>query len=298
MTKRWRPLSVRQGGTEATSSFDALSDGVPPWLLESLQHWLASNLSTSVGKYTNGMPMYQWSRSLLLGVERDLKITLPWTTGRSLGDVGKALLAKARGDEGLFLDLLDNVLWRLNARLSSGRSAASDLESLLVSGGSAWRVAERSGHYSLERRVDEAVVGAADEAMSSPRAGALLAAAWSSAYGRNPNPSDAYRNAIRAVETAAQPVITPKDRLATLGKMIAAMRAAPHKWSLVFSSHRDVDTVLKMFETLWKGQFDRHGTADTTIPVNVSLEEAQAAVHLAATLVQWFRSGAVAVQGP
>ena len=46
-------------------------------------------------------------------------------------------------------------------------------------------------------------------------------------------------------------------------------------------------------ELLWKGQIDRHGTDDASTPLSVSQAEAEAAVHLAVTLVQWFTSGAV-----
>jgi hypothetical protein len=50
-----------------------------------------------------------------------------------------------------------------------------------------------------------------------------LATAWNRAYGRNPDPSGAYRDAIRAVEASAKPIILPADPVATLGKMIAAL---------------------------------------------------------------------------
>lgn len=284
MSERWRPLSVRQGGEEAVREHDALHEGVPEWLSASLTHWTASQLCSKVSAYTDGMPFYHWSRSALLGVERDLKIALPWNN--AVSGAGERLLAMANSNPALFLDLLDYLLSRTNANYAG--SEAGRLELLLETGGSAWRVAERDNRYSLERRVAAGVAAAATEAMRSPRAGDLLRLAWVEAYGRDPNPSDAYRNAVRAVEAAAQPTIIPKDHLATLGKMIAAIRAAPQKWQLVFSTHRTIDVVADMFETLWRGQFDRHGSADPSIPINVSLEEAQAAFHLAATLVQWF----------
>lgn len=42
---------------------------------------------------------------------------------------------------------------------------------------------------------------------------------------------------------------------------------------------------------LWQGQTSRHGGQTPTSPE--TLEAARAAVHLAATIVQWFTSGAV-----
>jgi hypothetical protein len=257
---------------------------LPAWLRTSLHHWAASRLSNGVSRFSNGMPLYHWSRDRLLAVERDLKVALSWD--RAVAGAGAWLLVHAAQNENFFLDLLDYLLYAIDPSRSG--TEATQLELILESGGSAWRVAHHGEHYLLERRVAEAIVAAAEEAMASQRAGNLLRAAWVEAYGRDPNPSDAYRNAIRAVEAASQPTIIPNDKFATLGKMISALRAAPQKWQLIFSTHRGVDAVVSMFETLWKGQFDRHGTADASVPMNVTLEEAQAAVHLAATLVQWF----------
>ncbi|MEU3881754.1 hypothetical protein [Streptomyces californicus] len=47
-----------------------------------------------------------------------------------------------------------------------------------------------------------------------------------------------------------------------------------------------------MMRALWEGQTSRHGAQTATVPE--SLEAARAGVHLAAALVQWFVSGAVA----
>ena len=87
--------------------------------------------------------------------------------------------------------------------------------------------------------------------------------AWHHVYGRNPNPSTAYHDAVRAVEVAARPAATPKDDQATLGKMIPAFQDKPEQWETVIGN---VDTVRKMMATIWKSQFDRHGTDDTTKP--------------------------------
>ena len=97
-------------------------------------------------------------------------------------------------------------------------------------------------------------------------AAGYLRSAWHHVYGRNPNPSTAYRDAVRAVEAAARPVVTPTDDLATLGKMIYDLGVKPEKWGTVIG---DVSTVRKMMETIWKSQLDRHGTDDTAKPLNV-----------------------------
>ena len=52
-------------------------------------------------------------------------------------------------------------------------------------------------------------------------------------------------------------------------------------------------TIVAMISLLWDNQSSRHGGV---LPTRDELpEEARAAVHLAAVLVQWFSSGAVAL---
>jgi hypothetical protein len=54
-----------------------------------------------------------------------------------------------------------------------------------------------------------------------------------------------------------------------------------------------VETVADMLDLVWKGQSDRHGSPDLTAPISVSQEQAEAAMHLAVTVVQWFTTGVV-----
>jgi hypothetical protein len=169
----------------------------------------------------------------------------------------------------------------------------------LEQGGSAWRVARYPNreHACLERRVNMTIAGAAREAMSvSGRAGEHLAKAWNETYGRQPSPGEAYRHAVLAVEVAAIPVVIPNDGSATLGKVITAMHDAASKWSVALSPSDGSDPVevaRRMCELLWRSQWDRHGVPDESVPLEVSPEEAIAAVHLATTLVRWFAGGTV-----
>jgi hypothetical protein len=57
-------------------------------------------------------------------------------------------------------------------------------------------------------------------------------------------------------------------------------------------SRRSIQRQLGMtMRALWEGQTSRHGAQTAAVPE--TLEAARASVHLAATLVQWFISGAV-----
>ncbi len=98
------------------------------------------------------------------------------------------------------------------------------------------------------------------------------------------------------MEAAAKPIVAPQASGATLGTMLADLRNKPDKWSVALNEGGrapGVNLLIEMCAGLWKSQFDRHGTDDESIPLDVSPGEAAAAVHLAVTLVHWFRSGAV-----
>jgi hypothetical protein len=168
------------------------------------------------------------------------------------------------------------------------------LDELLTDGGSAWRLAENG--RSLVRRVESTATDAM-LAVDNPTAGSHLRAAWAAVYGRHPDPTRAYSEAIKAVEAASIPVVLPNDRDATLGKVIGAFKQPEQRarWRLAISAPNDgqaeVAVLLDMLRLLWQGQTDRHGGSTPTVAI--SAPAAEAAVHLAVTLVQWFSAGAV-----
>jgi hypothetical protein len=238
------------------------------------------------------MGAWRADRAMLQQTERELRIRLDWRAAEE--SALNSLMERALGDDQFFLDLVDFLLRTLSIH---GAPLGAILNDHLRQGGSAWTVGVgEDGSFRLVRRVDKVVAEAAEAVMSAAgRAGQHLRKAWSFAYGRNPDPSTAYREAVRAVEAIAGPVVLPKDPKATLGMMIVAIRDAPAKWQVALQPSSG-DAVLMLNEVmrlLWTSQLDRHGSADESVPLTVSLEEAQAAVHLSLTLVQWFHSGAI-----
>jgi hypothetical protein len=192
------------------------------------------------------------------------------------------------------LDVVDEVL-----RLPSVEEwKVEHLRNILDDAGSAYRVNEAGN--GLEERVTPAVRDAvrqtiADAAARSSAGSAAdhLATAWQAAYGRGPDPVRAYSEAIKAVECAAHAVIQPNHAKATLGTMLGEIKNARHKFSAAIPSPT-ADSIVPaeaMMRALWDGQTSRHGAQTATVPE--TLEAARAGVHLAATLVQWFVSGAV-----
>ncbi|MGI5359947.1 hypothetical protein ACQI4E_32265 [Streptomyces sp. CA-252508] len=176
--------------------------------------------------------------------------------------------------------------------------AIAYLQDLLTLGGSAYRV--NDARTGLELRVDntaqKAVAGAlaASRTPSSGSAADHLATAWNCAYGRDPDPTKAYSEAIKAVESASQSVIEPNNAKATLGSMLGVIRNSPQRFSTAIPAPRqenDIELVSAMMQRLWKGQTARHGSQNPTR--FETQREAEMAVHLAATLVQWFAAGLV-----
>lgn len=283
---QWLPLSQRTGKKPALTG---PYEGVPSWLSQSLTQWTVNRFRYRTSLYEERDDTGRLNRA-----ERRLRLELPMGSF----DVRlKSLMEKALDDNDVFLDLLDFLLSDLDTNpYGNDVQFAEELAIYLDDAASAWRVVLRDDHFCLERRTSAESMAAAEVAISDgDRAGQLLASAWNAVYGRTPNPGLAYRDAVRAVEAAARPIITPADTAATLGKMVAALRDAPNKWDFALEPKggHPVEMVETTMSLLWTAQLDRHGTDDAAVPLNVSAEEAAAGVQLAVTLVNWLRSGAL-----
>jgi hypothetical protein len=128
-----------------------------------------------------------------------------WSTVHQLAD---ALIAWPDA----MLDLVDaglHLKWNRPEDLQT-------LNELLILGGSVWQV-DPNGRQ-LIRRVD-LTAAAPYEKATTPNdvAAEELAEAWRRAYGRNPDASDAWDHAIKAVEATLIPIVSPNQNKPTLG---------------------------------------------------------------------------------
>lgn len=258
----------------------ALVDGVPPWLHESLLTWI-------VRWCTEGRSYVNSTRALV--IERETRVLLE-PPNNLFGWKDLNLRARLeRCDELEILRIADLIC-------RQSQADAQELDSILLGGSSRWCVGVRHGHRGLVERVPAGVQDAVEHTISTAgQAGKELAEAWADVFGLNPDPSDGYRMAVKAVESAAIPVVCPTKTEATLGNVIGQMKQQGDWRPPFLREHPDSPTaevLLGMLRTLWRGHYDRHGGA-TGVPSQVSKEEAEAAVLLAATLVYWFTSGAV-----
>lgn len=267
----FRPISARG---VASPQFDVLHEEYPAWMHASIQ--------TIIEKMTEGRS------SILLAIETNLRFDNPldW---RTHNHARLDLFRRMRANGPLAIDVIDLLCQTFCDGETAGAIAVT-----LTAGGSAWQVmAADNGTYALERRAPGPTKDALLEVASlSERAGSHLNAAWRALMSNEPNPGVAYSQAIKAIEVVARPIVSPSDASATLGKMIAAIRAKPEKWQVVLE-HSTSEEVAGMMAMVWKGQEDRHGTDDPNAPLEVDQEEADAAVHISIAVVRIFANGLI-----
>lgn len=263
----WRPLSRRD---RSDPVFDELQDGVPDYLLDPIQAWVNRLLWNTNGHAREGR---------IQDIQLRLHRRLNWDSGAR--SAARSVLAQMATDREFALDVVDLLL-------HMGAGQPSTLNEILNAGGSAWGAEdpEKNGNWRLMRRS----LGPISEAIhstqpSSARAHQHLIEAWTKLGQRAPDPSGAYHEAVRAVEAVAKPVVLPNDPSATLGKIIRAIEDKPSKWTFALGDPRQVADICNL---LWTSQLDRHGTDDESVPLKVSLGQADAAVHLSITLVRFF----------
>lgn len=189
-------------------------------------------------------------------------------------------------NEELALDLVDAALDVLGADGNDWER----LQGHLTAGASAWKVAD--DHTSLTRVVNEQAQATYDAATATAdEATTELQEAWSNAFGRNGDPSDAWDHAIKAVEDVLVAVVVPNKPKATLGDVLGQLGSAQSAplWEMILPGNdqsHDVAPLVAMLRLMWPNH-DRHGgTAPKRTP---SPEEARAVVTLVATIVQWHR---------
>lgn len=264
----WRP-----GQRANDRALEAPYEDVPDHILAGLWAWVQTSCAQDGG------------RTRPLGVH--LRIPLPNDYASAMA----ALAKKCEDDRTFLLDIVEALLEMFG--WDENRAAA--LRALLRNANSAYDVNDTWNGLMLRvtPEVKDQVQAVVDAAIGSP--GDHLKNAWDEAYGRKPDPVKSYSESIKAVESALAPIVSPANLKATLGTIIRDVKAKPSKWEFAIADGNvsGVETVLKMTQVLWDGQTSRHGGVGTTRAE--TSEEARAAVHLAATLVQFAVGGSFSV---
>ena len=191
------------------------------------------------------------------------------------------ILKTARDDHDVLLDIADYLLV---SGLASTDAVAS-LRHLLAVSYSAWRVKDDASGLAL--RVSPEEEEAYRDAISpGDETSGYLAAAWDAAWRRNdPNIDEAYRNSVKAIESALKPIVSPDNGVATLGTIAGDINAKPEKWNTRFRGAETVQALRDLLYELWKTDSRHAGMPPNT------LEQAQDAVTIAVAVVALTRRG-------
>lgn len=264
------PLSVRSD-PERHEAFLVLREGVPASLMPSLLDWVVDHY---VDRWLTGSEI---RIEPVRRLERRTDRTLPLTDHELMAMFGESPT--------LLLDAVDLALTD-----SADLDAATALSDMLHDARSAYTVGvDGDGNHELQLRQPPELTATAEAALSGTgSASRHLRRAWSLAFGREPEPTAACDEAVRAIEAVATAVVAPNDPLPTLGKMIAAMRDAAHKWTTDSNATDDISAVVAMLELVWMG-YRRHG--DPRQPAEATVQAAQMLTQTATLLVHWFQSG-------
>jgi hypothetical protein len=269
-------------------------------VLEFLQPFFAGNGPLAYGMGFGYGEGHQ--RNFVREVERTCQISVPWQNGQN--GAANAVWQAMYRDRALAVSVLEYALndMMLGYDAQGTSAAAVELSRALHQAGANYLVVSDEGtiNYRLERRTVPAAAAAARAQTSQPgNASEHLDKAWSAAFGREPNPSAAYSESVKAVEAAAIPIVLPNDPLATLGKVVGELRANPQKYTVVFSQGASpakgttlspLEVVIALTDSLWSNQTDRHAAGDPQPAVPVTQAQAEMAVNMAVTLVHTFRS--------
>ena len=193
-------------------------------------------------------------------------------------------------DESLALDVID---WLLG----HGFGHAQPLEHILKSAGHVLRVSP-DGNRLVERI--EPTLWNEYEWATQPddQASQYMQEAWALAFGREPNSSDAWGRAIKAIETLLKPIVSPKNKKATIGSMTSEIRQAPDKWECKLPDREykangktnvkpSIEVFIDALATIGY-QPDRHGSDQ---PQEIDETMARSILFLATTVIGWLRDG-------
>jgi hypothetical protein len=256
---------------------DGPFEGVPAHLQQGLVHWWENIAESGSGGYfSQEGQLHELAALLREGVNPN------WNAA----ELGRAMIATAQRNGEFLLDLVDGTL-----EIFRPGSSTDALVRLLEIAGSVWTVA--ADRRSLTRVVTDqaqatyvAATSVVDEATTE------LNEAWTNAFGRNGDPSDAWDHAIKAVEDVLIPEMMPNNTKATLGTVIGELAGQNGaQWRMVLPGNNqdhDVAHLVAMLRLIWPNH-DRHG--GSTPKRAPSEQEARAVVTLAATIVQLCREG-------
>ncbi|MDX6359053.1 MAG: hypothetical protein QOH37_2107 [Nocardioidaceae bacterium] len=242
-------------------------------------------------------PLWEWVQSccvndrfLIRDVDADLRLDLGGMN--SAAGVANGMLAvrtRALQEPAFLLEVVDTILDRRHRLGQSWFAAAtSRLESLLDADDTPHAV-RPDGSGLVRPEAAETSTGPDPGALSTGPGGDHLALAWTAAYSSEPpDPGRSRDESVRAVEAALAAARGSDSPSPTLDVLLEEIEANPAAWTFELAGATPADGVRVVVAMASLLRDTRSGEAPTT----VTLPQARAAVHLAATLVAWAADGA------
>lgn len=276
----WMPLSVRRNQQSEFS----LVDNVPQFMRHGIKEWIQQaingdnrlvalmTLELRIDELSDNIDSFYPDDAVIACIQR----SGPWDMY----------------DESLALDVMD---WLLG----HGYGHAQSLEHILKSAGHALRVSPDGSR--LVERIDHALWNEYEQVTQlDDQASQYMQEAWALAFGREPNLSDAWGRAIKAIETLLKPIVSPKNHKATIGSMASALRQSPDKWECKLPDREykangktkvkpGIEVFIDALATIGY-QPDRHGSDQLQ---DVDETTARSVLLLSTTVVGWLRDGAL-----
>lgn len=265
-----------------------LRPGVPRSMRAPLLTWIVRGMARDYG-------------TVDMSVFHDMENNLDFSFGLPPTVSGALDMAYART---LLNELNDQVLLRVVdyrlSKVSGFEGSDVTLQEILQQGRSQYGVVQRDHSFRLSLVLPEGVQSATEQVIAeSGVAGRLLGEAWEKLYDLTPDDSAAYALAVKAVEAAALPALGISKATASVSDAIRKIEASGASWMLPFkrehTQYPSREVLLAMLKSLYRGQRDRHGSADYSA---VTHEEAEAATLMAVTLVGLFARDLVQERDP
>lgn len=264
-----------------------LTEDFPHYLSPSVKKWIFDCLRNH-SMYNARVLHAQLTGSFIHPLNRAFR--------KSFSDTSTVFFSTITADIVLFRNVLSYILQNI-ADVAEGR----ELEKILQEGSSAYTVEFRRGRkiagiltskgepmfetagMKLSYRVPPIVKAQAEEVISHD---ALLAEAWESHYGINPDDEKTVTRCTDVLAGQLRDKYFGEEKRTQLGTLLQKMRAEPNKYSLPASSLYDSDRFLEIMKNFSKIR-GNHKTGTGRAPTH---EEAGFVLHFTIMLSQLLRS--------
>jgi hypothetical protein len=280
----WIPRSRTENQTDQEAWLGPF-EGIPDWLGSHIDDWI---FRFFFGGTFGGIEHF--NTEALRSIQLDLH--LPELSRPGPRQTINYLQQLRHTDVDAYLDTVDWIVAHCR-----DDAITDELDSMLERASSSFVVfVDDVGLPRIAKRIDKTTEFLIrSSATPGSNASIHLSNSWSQVYGSGGSPSEAYGEAIKAVEAAAKPVVSPENERTTLGSIIRDLKARPDKWSFVIHPRGEdtgIQTIISMMDLIWTGLVARHGD-DEAERIEATLQEAESALHTAAALVHFFNSGAI-----